>query len=72
MDNENLAIGRIVAHGFLLYEFVPDEKRHRLVGVVDSSEAQGIDPETGKGADEIEADDFYETGKVLHPVTDIL
>ena len=72
MDNIDPAIDRMVAHGFLLYEYVADEQRHRLVGVVDSSAGHGIDPATGKGSDEIEADDFYETGMVLYPVTDIL
>ena len=68
---ENLQLGRFVTHGFLLYEYVPDEDRHRLVGVVDCSETQGICPLTKKGADELEADEFFETGTVAHWVTDI-
>jgi len=54
---------RIVTSGYLLWEYVPDENRHYLAGIIDLADGfrEGSDPEG-------EADMFYETGKLYRPV----
>ncbi len=55
---------RMVTHGFLLWQHVPDEDRHILVGIVDCTSGGSHESFT----DQEEADHFYATGKVFNPV----
>lgn len=56
---------RIVSQGFLLYEYLPDDNRYVLVGIIDSAlGGHGINPETGTATDEQEAEEFFKTGKI--------
>ncbi len=56
---------RIVSQGYLLYEYLNDEDRYTLVGVIDGAlGGHAIDPETGIATDWAEADEFFKTGKV--------
>ena len=60
---------RIISKGYLLYEYLNDEDRYALVGVVDSTlGGHSINPETGIDTEE-EAEEFLETGKVNIRVT---
>jgi len=60
-------IQRVVSPGSLLYEYVVDEKRYILVGVIDNVACDSIDPETGISEDEKQATDFYLYGTVKTP-----
>ena len=61
---------RIISKGYLLYEYLNDEDRYALVGVVDSTlDGHSINPETGIDTDKEEAEEFLETGKVNIRVT---
>ena len=61
------AVQRIVAPGSLLYEYVVDEKRYILVGVIDNTACDSVDPETGISEDEKQESDFYLYGTVKTP-----
>ena len=54
---------RIYGHGYLLFEYMPDDEQYVLVGVVNSI-GGGVDMATGKTTDEMEADMFIETGEI--------
>jgi len=61
---------RIVSQGYLLYEYLNDEDKYVLVGVIDSALGDhAINPETGIATDKAEADEFFKTGKVNFEVT---
>ena len=52
---------RIISKGYLLYEYLNDEDRYALVGVVDSTlDGHSINPETGIDTDKEEAEEFFE------------
>jgi len=56
---------RVVSHGYLLYEYIADDNIYILVGIIDSAlGGHCVDEETGKGTDEIEADEYMRTGEV--------
>jgi len=64
-EEKRIQIKRIVSQGFLLYEYLPDDKKYVLVGIIDSAlGGHGINPETGIATDVKEAEDFFKTGKV--------
>ena len=63
---------RIYSAGYLLYEYMPDDKRYQLVGVIDIAfDNFSADPETGNTPEDA-AEQFIQTGKVRVParVTD--
>lgn len=61
---------RIVSPGFLLYEYMPDDDRYIIVGIIDGALGNhGVNPITNKDTDEEEADEFVKTGKVNFPVS---
>ena len=55
----------MISQGYLLYEYIPDDNIYKIVGFVDSALGNHcVDEETGKGTDELEAEEYMKTGKV--------
>ena len=51
MFNTNTKPKRLVAPGYLLYEYLEDDDFYKLVGVV-YSPIHSVNPDTGRGTDE--------------------
>jgi hypothetical protein len=64
MENENKKPRRLVTHGFILYEYRPDDDLYAIVGVIDETLDGGMNELTGKDIAEEDADEFVRTGKV--------
>jgi len=58
-------IDRSVSMGYLLWEYVPDENRHRLAGIIDFADGMASE------LHEDQAEMFYDLGKLYRPAMEL-